>query len=536
MGDIDNSQFGDAIVNEFRSAMQSCEYAAIDLEMSGISFPNKSASDNGTDTVPFRYHNVREVAAAFGIIQVGIATFNSDNTCRVFNFYVFPRPVTDGDKISSIPNISLCSASTNFNRSNGMDFQRWIDKGITYVDGSLEAALRESILDKDPSVQIEEGWSKFLANLTIDSNIALIPEYISQETKVVEQVENFLANEAETMFRMPFIHGGQKWLKMILNAVHTKYPSLRIIEEISGGGTRRFLTKLNHEQIFNEYIGFRRIWNCLTDSKKPLIVHNGFLDLMFSMQAFESALPETVEQFKQKVRQLFPGGLFDTRLIAMESGIASAGAALETLVELVKSDPAFVNTRVVQSGKYDDGMDEGVQQFHEAGYDALLTGKVFKALRDRVSSDLVGNWKNLVCLARCMWVLTIDNDDTDRVLMDTGPNKCRIIKYLGDFNPKCSTRDVLSSFDDLKSVVTDSLQINIAWINDTSGLLIVTWNQQQNTTLDAVTLTLNSKIMDIIKANVQGNGLLGSSVKLMSVSEFIKKQMVSLEAPKRFRL
>ena len=537
MGDIDNSRFGDDVVNEFRSAMQSCEYAAIDLEMSGISFPNKSASDSGTDTVPFRYHNVREVAAAFGIIQVGIATFNTDNTCRVFNFYVFPRPVTDGDKISSIPNISLCSASTNFNRSNGMDFQRWIDKGITYVDRPIEAALRASILDKDPEVQIEEGWSKFLANLTIDSNIASMSEYTSQESKVIEQVENFLNTPTETMFRMPFIHGGQKWLKMILNTVHSKFPSLRIMEEISGGGTRRFLSKLNHEQIYNEYIGFRRVWNVLTESKKPLIVHNGFLDLMFSMQAFESPLPDTVEQFKNNLRSLFPGGLFDTRLIAIESGIASAGAALETLVDLVKSDPAFVNTRVVDSGKYDDGMDEGTpQQFHEAGYDALLTGKVFKALRDRVGIECIDNWKNLVCLARCMWVLTIDSDDSDRVLMDTGTNKCRIIRYLGDFNSKCSTRDVLSCFDDLKTVVTDSLQVNIAWINDTSGLIFVTWNQQQNTTIDAVTLTLNSKIMDIVKANVHGNGVLGSSVKLMSVAEFTKKQMISLEQPKRFRL
>ena len=537
MGDIDSSNFGDAIVDDFRSAMESCEFASIDLEMSGISFPNKSTADNGTDTVPFRYKNVREVAATFGIIQIGIAVFASDNTCRVFNFYVFPRPVTDGDKISSIPNICMCSASTNFNRSNGMDFQRWIDKGITYVDASLESALRESLLDKDASSQIEEGWSKFLANLNPDSTIAASPEYISQESKVVEEVSSFLANPDQTMYRMPFIHGGQKWLKMILNTIHTRFPTLRIMEEISGGGTRRFLTKKNPQEIFNEYIGFRRIWNILTEIKKPLVVHNGFLDLMFSMQALDGSLPETVEEFKLRLRESFPAGLFDTRLIAIESGIASAGAALETLVDMTKSDPGFTSTRVVNSGKYNDSPDthmEANQQFHEAGYDALLTGKVFKALRDRVNGEEINNWKNLVCIARCYWVLSIDSDDTDRVLIDAGPGKSRIIRYLGDL--KCSTRDVLHAFDDLKATVNDTLQVNISWIDDKSGLLILTWSQSLSTSVDSVVTAINSKIMDIVKANTHGNGSLGQSVKLMSVPEFIKKQLASLVQPKRFRL
>jgi len=537
MGDVDNSNFCDSLVEDFRLAMESCEFAAIDLEMSGISFPNKSSADNGTDTVPFRYKNIRDIAATFGIIQVGIAVFKSDNTCRVFNFYVFPRPVTDGDKISSIPNISLCSASTNFNRSNSMDFQRWINNGITYVDTDLESALRDSLLSKDTSTQLEDGWSKFLANLNVDSTIASLPDYISQEAKVVEEVSNFINSPSETIYRMPFIHGGQKWLKMILNTIHTRFPSLRIMEEISGGGTRRFLTKQNPEEIFKEYIGFRRIWNIMTECQKPVVVHNGFLDLMFSMQAFDAALPETVEEFKGRLRNSFSGGLFDTRLIAIESGIASAGAALETLVDMLKQDPAFTETKVVESGKYNDRSDtdmEVAQQFHEAGYDALLTGKVFKALRDRVNKDTVQGWKNLVCIARCFWVLTIDTDDTDRVLIDAGPGKARIIRYLGDL--KCSTRDVLSAFDELKSIVNDTLQVNISWIDDKSGLVIITWTQSSSVSYDSVTTAINSKIMDIVKANAHGSGSLGQSVKLMSVPEFIKKQLASLEQPKRFRL
>ena len=53
MGDVDSSNFSEAIVSQFSSDLDAASYIAIDLEMTGISFPNKS--ENGSDTVAFRY-------------------------------------------------------------------------------------------------------------------------------------------------------------------------------------------------------------------------------------------------------------------------------------------------------------------------------------------------------------------------------------------------------------------------------------------------------------------------------------------------
>merc|ERR1719424_1059813 len=61
-------------------------------------------------------------------------------------------------------------------------------------------------------------------------------------------------------------------------------------------------------------IGFRRLWRLLKTSKKPLIVHNGMFDLLFSFSAFDRPLLPTLEAFKAQVHAGFPA-VFDTKVL-----------------------------------------------------------------------------------------------------------------------------------------------------------------------------------------------------------------------------
>lgn len=512
MGDIDSDSFNSDLVEDFRADLEACSFLSIDLEMTGISFPNKT--ENGADTVAFRYSKIRQVAKTFGIIQIGIALFDKEKqSAKVYNFYVFPRPVTEGAAVDSIPLVTLCSASTNFNRSHGMDFGRWINKGITYVNKDTKAKLGEIFLsDSDPSGQ--KAWDRFFSGFApLDDSTRSVPEYVSQEQRILGEVAAMISSETESSYKIPFVHGGQKWLKSIVNTVHEKYPQLRLIEEVSGGGSSRVITKKSGEEIYNDFIGFQRIWSLLTACSKPVVFHNGFLDLVFCYQAFENELPESLSEFKVKLREIFSGGVFDTRLIAIESNLSMAGsAALETLTELFSPQVAVVN-----SGKYDTND----AKFHEAGYDALLTGKVFIGLEAKCSN--VEQWKNLMCISRCLWVLTIDTLDSDRLLMDSGTNKARVIRILSDMNPKCSTRDLLNNFEDLKSIVPN-LSVNVTWVNDTSGILIATFVQPTDKSVDSVSTALGAKMAEIVK---QG-GAIGESAKLYTTQEYVKMQLDEL--------
>ena len=523
MGDIDARNFCPEIVSKFEEAVRGASFVSVDLEMTGISFPAKT--ENGNDSVPLRYHKIRQVAGTFGIIQIGISVFSSDeSSAKVFNFYVFPRPVTEGAAVDVIPLITLCSASTNFNRSHGMDFGRWIEHGITYVDGVTEEKLKQLLLeDKNDSASAEKAWDRLLAGFSpLDASVVETEEYKNQEQRVLSDVENMLQDPAITNYKVPFIHGGQRWLKSILSSVRVKFPTVRLIEEVSGGGSSRVLTKKSSLDIFQEYIGFRAVWTALSKASKPVVFHNGFLDLMFCFQHFEGQLPETISEFKQKVKEVFPGGVFDTRLIALESGVSMAGsAALETLAELVKSK----TVAVIDSGKYS----ESTGRFHEAGFDALLTGKVFLGLKAKLTHDLVSSqWKNQVCLSRCCWVLSIDNIDTeDRALLDCGAGKSRILRFVSEMNKNVSTRDVFSIFDDAKSVTANTF-FNIQWINDTSGILVVTWPNEKSG--DSVSSSISLKLAECAKS---------ANFKLATTAEYVKKQLDEITPDpnmKKFRL
>jgi hypothetical protein len=59
-------------------------------------------------------------------------------------------------------------------------------------------------------------------------------------------------------------------------------------------------------------LGFTRVIDLMADLKKPLITHNGIMDLMFLYDKFYRTLPETQGEFKSAINSLFPH-IYDTK-------------------------------------------------------------------------------------------------------------------------------------------------------------------------------------------------------------------------------
>lgn len=68
---------------------------------------------------------------------------------------------------------------------------------------------------------------------------------------------------------------------------------------------------------FDAKLGFKLVWNLLRQAARPIVVHNGFYDVLFMWSHFESPLlPPTLPEFKQTLADKFAGGVFDTKFLS----------------------------------------------------------------------------------------------------------------------------------------------------------------------------------------------------------------------------
>lgn len=116
-------------------------------------------------------------------------------------------------------------------------------------------------------------------------------------------------------------------------------------------------------------------------SKKPIVTHNGFLDILHLYNKFIGKLPETQSDFKSKFREQFPN-LYDTKFMLNNSNYLFDESNLHTslfdsyMVALKDTSPEIT----IPEGfdyKIQEQEDEGDSASHEAGFDALMTGVIF---------------------------------------------------------------------------------------------------------------------------------------------------------------
>ena len=58
------------------------------------------------------------------------------------------------------------------------------------------------------------------------------------------------------------------------------------------------------------------LWAYLVLREIPLVLHNGWLDLLFLYHSFHAPLPPSSAHFMAELTELFPAGLYDTKALA----------------------------------------------------------------------------------------------------------------------------------------------------------------------------------------------------------------------------
>lgn len=354
----------------------------------------------------------RKVATNYNIIQFGVALFTKDTDKKyivhVFNFYAFPEKGF----------VNMEAGSVHFNSRNGMDWNKWILGGIPYVDKESAEKLRQSIFPAPETVQPQPQQTG--KQRIVLSN----PQDIETTTKAVESLKGWLLDEGRKeekefellttnsyLRRFLYEHLRESMPDLVLESRPTKARGLSTMVALRLTNTEKLEreAKLQKEKEteFRSKLGLRRIFLALAAAKKTLVGHALLFDLLFAFSHFEG-LPESYEEFKELSRQFFPS-FFDTQVLAkshlfrMKPQNVDRGQeeqteqtktarfsslALGQVYKVLKQEAeealscgqAIVKFNLAEGHeRYDNSA-----SFHEAGYDAFITGCVFAYMCDAV--------------------------------------------------------------------------------------------------------------------------------------------------------
>lgn len=396
-------------------------------------------------------------------------------TASTFTFHVNPlRPkIRDDDgRINARDpvaheTVTLDASAAAFLLRNGFDFQKWLSEGVCLSnDARVEEARGKIWPSEEERRRREEAgkWRRRPVALEKEEDRAVVDDAMK---KVREWAENGGGGgkeeeeeEEETKPPTPLLLGSEGELngflrRALYERVEASHPDVAIesVPVLDDNGDPvpwkkalklERLTASEREarsaeeaakredearSLFDQVRGFHSAWTVLREAAVPTVVHNGGLDAAYLVQSLGEDLPERYDDYRALVRRHFPGGLFDTRHMAMEGVADAAGAggrghglgalfgevdrvrrerATEAAAEKRDGDggetaagteakqdeaeakphdaadeegpPAFESRCVeVTPGGPSEEFSDVKEQAHEAGYDAYMTGVVFAA-------------------------------------------------------------------------------------------------------------------------------------------------------------
>eukprot|EP00928_Gymnodinium_smaydae_P032040 TRINITY_DN23320_c0_g2_i1.p1 TRINITY_DN23320_c0_g2~~TRINITY_DN23320_c0_g2_i1.p1 ORF type:complete len:584 (+),score=64.27 TRINITY_DN23320_c0_g2_i1:45-1754(+) len=443
--DVDIDNF-DSALGMLKEHLPNASFVAIDLEMTGITGPSYTKTVAG-DIPQEQYSKARKVIAQpLNIVQVGICLFEEDASvagrfvCRPFNVYVFQRAFSerdaDGNLVQSNPFLGMSASSAQFLAANGFDFQRWVTKGVSYVNAKVEAALQRAMPvrgDAQPG-NAKPAQDRELVEPTNPHDIQLLEE-------TMQKVDEFVSSGAGEM-KLPSVNN---FMALVFRQrIGIKYPNLVVEKRPSETNSHyqdRWLLNLSEErrkardsgiqEQMLSHVGFRQMWNVLKAHACPKVLHNGFMDLLFLMAALEQPLPESLSELKQMVSASFHS-VYDTKVLAESDEFKGRLGYRTALGELAsylaerlkdrtdegsKSGDESVNVSFTlpdgfrQYAGNDDKQGSQCGAFHTAGYDAYETGRIFAYYRSHMDKDKLDSFRNRIFLLYSAFELRISGPD-----------------------------------------------------------------------------------------------------------------------------
>ena len=421
------------IESEILEDINKCDFIGFDLELSGL-FPT---FESFIDEIEERFSKLRKIALKYNIIQVGLVFFfKNENSfvAKPYNFYVFPSVEID-------KNIGMEIEALNFNKNHGCDFNKWIIKGIPYLN---EDELKK-LCDKKLNFNINQynpknKMKKIILFKENDKKIyneikKIFDEFYnsnSNELKI-EKIQRhiliyFLNNLSEEIRNKIFIEENNKnfiLIKKVSNEEKVKKINLE---------NENILNKIKHEK------GIKILFEKKIEKKKKIVGHNCLVDILFIYNNFIETIPKDFKIFLMKLLNNF-NEIYDTKFLCCyynKNNINENDFHLEGLyLKLFQEFKDKINIKIHE--KFFNYFESENKKFHQADYDALVTGCAFIYMNEKYGKDFVFNNKNKLNLIKSIFVCMNLNDYKYDELKDNA-NNVLVINNINNNNSEITSK------------------------------------------------------------------------------------------------
>ncbi|KAK7502466.1 hypothetical protein BaRGS_00006419, partial [Batillaria attramentaria] len=476
-------------LDDIAEAIQQATFLAVDAEFTGLDTP-----DHG-HTCPFdtpseRYAKMCKGSLDYLIVQFGLCAFKFNEEtqsyeARPFNFYIFPRPYTR----QAPDRRFLCqSSSIDFLVQQGFDFNKLFREGISYLTPQQEEVMREALNTKHQQFA-KFSSPAFVSPDTADMGPGKGPVQVPEEQKafissVCEKIGTFVDKSGgDDVLQLDPCNGFQR--KLIYQTIRSQFSSVHL-ETRTGEKKERFIVvtrvaseeelkkkekdKQNAEIMeLEEAVGFAKVMKLISQSGKLVVGHNMLLDVMHMLNQFCCPLPPDLEEFKAMVKECLPR-IVDTKLMASTHPFREviSNTSLEELRKSLDKKP-FTPAKVELAEEF-KRYENATEMYHEAGYDAFVTGCLFATMANYLgtfqdpvqpvvlpSSKLVEPFVNKLFLMRIADIpyMNLTGSDLD-------PNRDHVFHIT--FPKEWRSSDINHLFAPFGS-------IHISWVNDTSAFV-----------------------------------------------------------------
>merc|ERR1719186_2003050 len=231
----------------------------------------------------------------------------------------------------------------------------------------------------------------------ITRRIVIPPEQEEFLKLVHDKIEEFMSSPGQTI-ELPKGNGFQR--RLIYQTVKEKFTDISLQSVNKTGGDRvivavkadeeerKRLGDLKDKIELSELdiaFGFSKVIKKMTSSGKLVVGHNMILDLAHTINQFVGPLPDSYQDFKSMSRDVFPA-ILDTKLMANTIPFKDEiyNSTLEGMMEIVTKEPYKMPDCPPKHS--DRGYHLKTAKYHEAGYDAFVTGLCFIAMSHRLGS------------------------------------------------------------------------------------------------------------------------------------------------------